>query len=213
MRAGWIAGLALISACSRPHVTLPTIPPDLTVEQRVQVFNDLHATGEKTVTTTNCNGMGGCSTNVDKTLYLANGTHVYHPEDLLPVVGPESATALAVRDVHEARRKARVYSWVSIASAVGFIGLVVFSFRGDSPGFSTPTKLGLLATGGGVLVGGFGAWWQTRQAVEHWGEANERYNEGLAQRLNVCTNGLAVVPCESGVPPPQPQPGPVQPIR
>jgi hypothetical protein len=213
MRAGWIATIALVSACSRPHVTLPTIPPDLPPDQRVQVFNDLHATGEKTVTTTSCNGMGGCSTNVDKTLFLANGTRVYHAEDLLPVVGPESTTAGAVRDMQESRRKARVYSLISIASAVGFIGIVVFSFRGDNPGFSTPAELGLLATGAGVLVGGFGAWWQTRQAVAHWADANEGYNEGLAQRLNVCTNGLAVVPCETGVPPPQPQPGPIRPIH
>jgi hypothetical protein len=63
-----------------------------------------------------------------------------------------------------------------------------------------------------VVVGSIGAWYQKRRAAEHWGVANESYNAGLGERLAVCTSGFAVVPCESGAPPPPPQPGVVKPI-
>jgi hypothetical protein len=208
--------VALASACSRPHVTLPAVSPNMTAEQRVQMFNELHATGERTLTTTSCGGGGGCSTNVQKTLYLANGTQVHHPEDLLPVVGPESVTARAVGDVHKARRKALGYAGISLASAVGFITIALISISGDDLepgfGFSGPAKLGMLATGAGVVVGSIGAWYQKRRAAEHWGVANESYNVGLGERLAVCTSGFAVVPCESGDIPPKLQPGMVKPI-
>src|SRR5215475_6072593 len=89
MRAGWIVGLAMGGACAKPHVTLPMVPPDLAPEQRVQMFTELRATKELTTTTT-CRR--GCSTTVEKTLYLANGTEIYYPEDLLPVVASDSVT-------------------------------------------------------------------------------------------------------------------------
>jgi hypothetical protein len=200
MRAGLIVVIALVSACSKPHVMLPAVTPDMTPEQRVQMFKELYATGEDTMTTTTCGGGGGCSTNVEKTLYLANGTQVYHPEDLLPVVGSDSITARGVRNVHEQRRKALIYGGISLASVVGFVAIAFTKLQPGETSFSTPEKLGLLVTLGGLLVGGFGAWYHNRQATESWGEANTNYNAGLAQRLGVCTSGFAVVPCESATP-------------
>jgi len=212
----------LVSACGKPHVMLPTVSPNLTSEQRVQMFNELYATWEKT---TNCGGGVAC-----KALYLANGVRVYHPEDLLPVVGPESITARAVRDVHKARRKALGYSGVALASLAGLITIVSFWFERSRfgqtyPGFdempfrfSSSEKVGLLVTGAGTLVGIFGSWHYNRQAGASWGEVNESYNAGLAQRLAVCISGFAVVPCESSPtaapvspPPPGLLPGPLPP--
>ena len=76
MRAGLIVVIGLVSACSKPHVMLPAVTPNLTPEQRVQMFKELYATREDTMTTTSCGEGGGCSTSVEKTLYLANGTQV-----------------------------------------------------------------------------------------------------------------------------------------
>ncbi|HXJ48159.1 MAG TPA: hypothetical protein VNF91_03235, partial [Candidatus Acidoferrum sp.] len=197
MRAGWITVIGLVSACSKPHVMLPAVTPNMTPEQRVQMFQDLYATREHTRTTTICGGRGGCSTSVEKTLYLANGTQIYHPEDLLPVVEPDSTTARAVRDVHVQRRKALAYGGLSLVSLVGFIAIGFTKVEAGGTSFSTAEKVGLLATIGGLLVGGFGAWYHNNQAAESWGEANESYNASLAQRLDVCTSGFAVVPCES----------------
>ena len=202
MRSLWMLiaiAIAMVSACSRPHVTLPTVPPDLLPEQRVQMFNQLYATRENTVITTSCQAGGGCSTNVDKTLYLANGTQVYHPEDLLPVVGPDSATARAVHNMHEERRKVRTYGLLTMACMAGSF---FFLFKGDELGSSALVKVGLPATFGGALLSAFLGRHHFRAATAYWSEANESYNAGLAQRLRVCTSGFAIAPCESAPPVP-----------
>ena len=180
---------------------LPAVPPNMTPEQRVQMFNELHATGEDTTTTSFCGARGGCSTTTEKTLHLANGTQVYHPEDLLPIVGPDSITARAVSDVYKHKRRARVYTGIGFASVVGLIAVGRIAVENHETSFSTPEKLGLVAIVAGLLVGGFGTWYHDHQATESWGEANENYNAGLAQRLDVCTSGFAVVACESAPPP------------
>ena len=187
----------MVSACSRPHVTLPTVPLDLLPEQRVQMFYQLYATRENTVTTTTCQSGGGCSTNVDKTLYLANGTQVYDPEDLVPVVSPDSATARAVHNVHEERRKVRTYGMLAMACMAGSF---FFLFKGDDLGSSALVKVGLPVTFGGALISAVLGRHHFRAATAYWSEANESYNAGLAQRLRVCTNGLAIAPCESAPP-------------
>jgi hypothetical protein len=179
---------------------LPAVTPNMTPEQRVQMFQELYATRESTKTTTTCGGGGGCSTSVEKTLYLANGTQIYHPEDLLPVVEPGSITARAVRHVHVQRRKALAYKGIALVSVVGFFAIGFPKFEAGETSFSTPEKVGLLAIIGGLLVGGFSAGYHDRQAAESWGEANESYNASLAQRLGGCTSGFAVVPCESATP-------------
>lgn len=134
--------------------------PDLAPEQRVQMFTELRATKE--LTTTTCTR--GCSTTVEKTLYLANGMEVYYPEDVLPVVASDSITARAVHNVQEQRRKSYVYGGIALVSAAVLIvtSLSVYSsfeerFLSDQPTFSTPERLGLLVGGGGLLVGGIGS--------------------------------------------------------
>jgi len=204
MRARWVAVIGLVSACSKPHLVLPAVSPNMTPEQRVQMFQELHARRELTTTTTMC--MRGCSTNVEKTMYLANGTEVYYPEDLLPVVASDSITARAVRNVHQQRRRSLLYGGIALASAIGIFAIWVsvnnrFQDRGEID-LSTFEERGLLVSGGGLLIGGFGTMYHQRQEVKYWGEANENYNTGLAQRLGVCTSGFAVVPCESVTPPP-----------
>lgn len=195
--------IGLANGCSRPHVVLPAVTPNMTPEQRVQMFNELHSTGEDTTTTSFCMPRS-CSTKTEKTLHLVNGTQVYHPEDLLPLVGPDSITARAVSNVRTHRRRALVYTGISLASVVGFIPIGRIAIENRETSFSTPEKLGLVAVGVGLLVGGFGTWYHDHQATEYWGEANENFNVGLAQRLGVCTSGFAVVPCESAPPPATP---------
>jgi hypothetical protein len=205
MQARWIAVVALVCACSKPHVMLPAVSPNMTPEQRVQMFDELHAIGENTTTTTSC-GVGAgaaCSTKIEKTLYLANGTRVYHPEDLLPVVGLDSITARAIRNVHKHRRKALGYTGISFASMAGLLAMATRVIIGESESyFSTPEKIGLVVIGSGLVVGMFGASYHKRQAVKSWRDANENYNAGLAQRLGVCTSSFIVVPCESTTMPP-----------
>lgn len=106
--------------------------------------------------------------------------------------------------MHEHRRKALVYEGIALASVVGIIALGRIRLESREFGFSTPEKVGLVAIGGGLLVGGIGTWYHDHQATEYWGEANKNYTAGLAQRLGVCTSGFAIVPCESATPPAMP---------
>jgi hypothetical protein len=207
--------LVLIAACSRPHVNL-ALPPNPSPEDRVQAFTALHATGEDTEITSTCRGGGGCSTNIEKTLHLANGTDVYHADDLLPVVSDDSPTAQSVRAMHNSRSKQTRYGLYALGS---FVAFVVIAFQGfsasDGGGMPLPYKLGMVGTGVGALVFAYGSYHYHWEAADHWGQANRNFNQSLAQRLNVCVVGLGVVPCEQGdatrppwLPPSAPQTAP-----
>lgn len=84
-------------------------------------------------------------------LLLASGRRVYHPEDLLQVVKPDSPTAGYVRRVQRLRR---IQFWVGLASmAVTIAGatMAIVGFTGDN------SDLGIAgAVSGGVgMYGGF----------------------------------------------------------
>lgn len=184
--------VALLVAC-KPHVNLVPPPPNATPDQRVQAFEQLHATSEKTTWTTSCRGGGGCSTTVEKTLYLANGTRVYHEEDLLPVLPPNSESAREVRAAQRAR--SRQLAWGLGGAGVFVASFIVFAKTDpESPGL-------VLGVGfGAALVGAFMAYKYHYEAADHVGRANETYNAGLAETLRVCTQGYAIVACESSTP-------------
>ncbi|HEY5947957.1 MAG TPA: hypothetical protein VIV40_20815 [Kofleriaceae bacterium] len=199
MRWGLAVVVVVLVGC-KPHVTLVPPPPDATPDQRVQAFNQLHAVSEKTTTTTSCGGGGGCSTTVEKELNLANGTRVYYPDDLLPVVHPESESA---REVHAARRAvSRQRTWALAALGFAIGGVVIFTQTDNG-------KAAFLIGGGGILVSAFFAWRNYFESIDHISRANETYNAGLAQRLDVCVSGFYVVPCETTTGPTPPPAAPV----
>lgn len=200
--------VVLLVACQPPHVQLAPLPPTATPGQRVQAYGQLHAVSEKTTWSTSCSGRGGCSTSVQKTLLLADGTHVHYPEDLLPVVAPDSGAARAVHASLRAKRKSRNYGLLALASvaALGFVA--IRSFPPPDDGFSTASKVGLALTGGATLVTAFASWHYYYEAAALFGDANELYNDGLAQQLDVCADGFRIVPCETM---PAPGTAPLQP--
>lgn len=84
-------------------------------------------------------------------LLLADGRRVYHPEDLLTVVPPDSTTT---RYVQRVQRLRRIQRWVGLASmAVTIAGatMAIVGFTGDN------SDLGIAgAVSGGVgMYGGF----------------------------------------------------------
>lgn len=188
----------VIGACNpKPHVRLGPLPPDLTAGQRVQTYNELHATFEQETTTRTCSGRGGCSTTIERTLMLANGTRVHHAEDLLPVVSPDSPAAKSVNASLRAERSRRNFTLLGLAG-IALFAVVGSSVMSDEDGdVGSGAKLGLLVGGGAVLVGAFGAWHYYYKASDEHALANEQYNEGLARQLRVCVDGLFVTPCEA----------------
>lgn len=189
--------LALVACNPQPHVQLGPLPPNLPPMRRVQLFNDLHATFERTTETTSCSNRGGCSTSVQRTLYLANGTQVHHPEDILPVVAPDSAAARSVRTVQNAQSKRRIFTIIAVAGVIVGAISVKTAFDNEEVDFSGGTKLGLIGGGLAFLVGSIGGYYYYAEATDAHGEANVQYNDGLARALDVCVRGLDVVACEA----------------
>lgn len=198
---GWVVvvlafELAFIG-CSKPHVTL-VLPPTLTPEQRVQTYYELRALVEKTTSTRRCGPRGGCTTEVDKTLHLANGTVVHHVADLLPLVLPDSESAHAV---HAARRaRTRVKMWTAAVFTVALGTLLLWTYTDDTRVF--------LAGAGAMAITGLFLRHDYNEATDHTGRANMSFNDGLAERLYLCVDAMRLVPCETLPPPGAPRPTP-----
>jgi hypothetical protein len=117
VRALLIPLLVAGAACGKPHVNFAQLPPNLPPEHRVTTFNQLRGAAEQVEVQTTCrSGGGGCSTSVHRSMFLANGTHVNHPEDVLPLVDPASATAKHAR-AHQASAR-RSTAWGSAAPVI-----------------------------------------------------------------------------------------------
>jgi hypothetical protein len=193
-----IALVLVLAACAPPHVTL-RVPPNATADQRVAAYNALAAESEKTTWTTSCHS--ACSTTIRKELRLANGTTVHYPEDVLPVVPPNSVTAREVQQALTAKRRSRYARVFAGASFVGLgaVGWHWFSHVEERES-SDPTMgeaLGLGAAALGAIVSGIFVYYYDGKYADHFGEANHAYNHDLAEQLNVCVSGYALVPCET----------------
>jgi hypothetical protein len=197
-RVIWIA--LLLAGCNRhPHVQLGPLPTNMSTGQRVQIYNDLHATAERETTTTSCSNQGGCSSSIHRTLFLANGTEVHHAEDLLPLLSPDSHAARSAQASLRSQQNQRNFTLLGVAGmvVVAIVGMSILSDDDGDGELSSGVKLGLVAGGATALVGSFGAYHYHTKAADEQGEANTHYNAGLARRLDVCVSGIYVVPCEA----------------
>jgi hypothetical protein len=122
-------------------------------------------------------------------LELADGTRVAMPEDILPVVRPDSVAALAVHESLDARRRRRAMRisapFVKIAGGLTML-LGLFS---DDRGVRT----GLLV-GGGVMVGGglglrIGSHYVRQREEDGARRAFVAFDAGLREFLDVCPPG------------------------
>src|SRR4051812_16969413 len=106
----WVVGVLCLGlvAC---HVDLRLPPQPWRPDQRVAAYNQLAATKER-ITYSN---KGGSS----RTLILADGREVRYPEDLLPVVPPDSVTARKARAAGDAGHK---YRWLVLGGAAASFG-------------------------------------------------------------------------------------------
>lgn len=191
-----VVGLA-VASCAPPHVAL-RLPPNPTPEQRVAAYHALAAESEKT-TWTEC-GVG-CASGIEKTLRLTNGTSVHYAEDLLPVLPVNSVAAREVDQALTAKLHARYASMFMLASLVGF-GLAGAHWMNASderiepdPTASEAILIGTSLVG--MIAGGLFVWHYDGQYAKHFGAANRAYNDGLAEQLNVCVSGYALVACET----------------
>lgn len=198
MRWAWL--VVALAACEPkyPHVTLKPPARDLSATERVDAFNALMPKDVVvTVVTQKCN-TGPCGEWVNEGVRLANGTEVHYPEDLRPLVAPNSDTAHAIDDRQTEHTRTLFYGIVGTAALLGG-GLWLVSTDGPVLSTSEPTRL----IGGGALVLagilGIALSYKHYDAyVADTHHAYAAYPHDLAATLNVCVDGLAVVPCETG---------------
>jgi hypothetical protein len=208
MRIILLAATALLLACGPYRVRLDPPRPDITPEERVKLFLAMRPTATGTFSQD--------GTVVSNTIFLGDEKNiddrieVEAPEDLEPLVGPDSETMQHARASVRARHKASLGEKVTLALLAA--GLVTSGGIIGSPPWGIPTKwIGLSMVIGGLAVG----WPLTR----HWArqelrlrrEAFSTYTRDLGARLNVCAHGTQVIPCEAPVDTPGEPPTPPKP--
>jgi hypothetical protein len=139
--------LAVVSAAGcKAHVKLRASGPSAPLKQRLAEYEEI-----KPATQVRKPYLYVITAVERHFLLLASGRRVYHPEDLLQVVKPDSPTA---GYIHRVQRLRRIQFWVGLASmAVTIAGatMAIVGFTGDN------SDLGIAgAVSGGVgMYGGF----------------------------------------------------------
>jgi hypothetical protein len=174
---GGLSAFLIATAGCSPHVVLSAPPRNAPLADRQAAYRLLRPVSAAEISYSS-------STSVDTELTLANGTTVYHAEDILPIVPADSASAAYVRRSLSKDSTGSVCVLVSTLSAVAF-GLLLFGSSSYSEHSDLP-KIGLAASG--LSAAGFGvAGYFFRQAAAGDAmRAYEHYDEGLQKQLSLC---------------------------
>ncbi|MBL8685595.1 MAG: hypothetical protein JNK05_40840 [Myxococcales bacterium] len=211
------SGCAVFSGCYG-HVQLPDAPlrsaPFATRAEAYNAYRPRYAelSGSERAAATDRHAFASG-------LPLANGTTVYHPEDLLPMAGRDSRTAAATRDEERARRTGDVLVWSGLGATV--LGLLIcgvgFSALLSSWRPQSPAEPIVVFTAGGV-IGGAGVLAMVF-SIGSFGEASvfrERsyraYDRSVRANLGLCGEGAHVTECSAIVAPAPPR-APEQPAQ
>jgi hypothetical protein len=174
-----------------------TAPPaSAPVQTRVDAYNQLKGLSyhETTVTTYGTFGGGSTSHSTDY-MQLANGTRVYYPEDVLPVVAEDSPPAKAAEASQSKRETAHYLTLGAVAAVAAGIVLAVLPIATAKDGNVEGTPI-LIGLGVGLFGGaglGIAAHFVGNSAQDEAATTYETYDTGLLQKLNLCAkdNGLA----------------------
>lgn len=192
-----LAGLHLIACGGPPHVKLNAPPVDGDLKARQAAFEELRPRSEVEIES----GLkGGIPVSVLRTsdeLTLANGTHVYYPEDLRPVL---PANSFAAREAERATSRTTTAGILDVAGVVLLVaGATIaitpfFATREDDSVSTQPiyigTGLAVLSIPVFLLSSS-----QRRQARDAKANVFEAYEAALRQRLGLCPVGGEVGPC------------------
>ena len=177
--------VVVLASCGHGHVSFPTPPPTLTPEQRVGAYNQLVGTEEHTVVSRNYSS---------HSIILANNLEVYYPEDLEPLVRPDSETMRHVNASLRARHSRSM--WRLAGYPLAIVGGLSWLATAGSDTAGTATKaVGPVLLLSGLAALGVSIYYDFVNRSETT-DAYHSFNDDLATRLAVCVNGLAVVPCE-----------------
>jgi hypothetical protein len=203
--------LVMIGCLSDHHVAIQAPPPNLTPDQRVAAYQSYRRGGEGVEIETSCTrgvyGGSNCSTQKYDLLLLRNGAEIREADDLLPLLPPNSVAARGAREVADAHRGQRRWRNIGWGVFLGGVGLIALGVKADVPDATGGGIVAVVASPFvaiiGILVAGRGIKDSTKTTFAN-------YDQALAERFDVCVNGLAVVACENSTPgnPPPPEPDP-----
>lgn len=189
---------SLLGACSPPHATL-TVPASRAAPpaERLQAFERYRpAATSNTVVIQS----GTAVQQTTDFLVLADGTRIYHAEDLAGAVFPDSATARAAERSHQRYSRARMLSTIGWAAvAVGFGITLVPALTADHDEIGSSTKgltIGIGVAAVGIVVGLVGGA-SGRHAHDEKLSAFTTYEADLRTRLDLCVNQTEVVDCQA----------------
>ncbi len=199
--------------CASPrHVKLEAPSDSASDQERVKAFDKMRAVSQRETHITYTNqygGVVGASRSVDY-LQLNNGERVYYAEDLVPVLHEESAARKAAqrsKDEYDAGKPYSTTGAVMMYTGLGVLAVSPLLILGATDSETgdldlTPMWIGLgvgtVLSLAGLGVGLVGSSHMAEAARERE-TAFELYNEGLAQRLDVCVDDDVLVPCAGGV--------------
>ena len=197
-------GLAVLLSASGcyAHVQLQAPPPSAPLQARVKAYNALKATSYSLVETRDQYGI--LLRRQPNLLNLADGKEVHYPEDLLPVVAPDSACALAVKRYLPAVRTAHMLSAVGYTVAFGAgawmlasLGNLGSSAGGANTGLTQFEVAGAVSLTGALVAAIARLVWGSR--ADAAAEAAYRsYDQGLRARLRIKLQAPKAVDAGSG---------------
>jgi hypothetical protein len=190
----WSLLLLALTACLKPHAALLAPPPGASAEERVKAYESHRPRGESKSSVVQ---EGDAVAERTDYLILGDGTRIYHPEDLTPLVAAESRTAQSAARSKDATEQLTLIAY--IGAAVTIAGVAVMAVGGtDSDLFYPGLGASLLGVGGVVGAGIY--YWPTIN--DERTSAFSTYEDDLRKQLDICVNGLEVVACPATAPTP-----------
>lgn len=185
-----------LAACAEPHVALHGPTATTTPAERVAMFHALERAGQDTIQISRNNGpyqLAGAR------LVLGDGTRVELPEDLLPVVPPDSDTARAARASSAVGHRANTWMYIGFGALAASV-ITVVAVETERVSIGAPD--GYLFAGAALVTGlpFFAARQQRQEELQLRMQAFTTYTRDLGIKLDVCAHGLEVVPCEAPQP-------------
>lgn len=177
-----LASILLFCGCHK-HVQLQVPPPvSAPVEERIQAYQQLKPLIHREIYTVN-----GYGTSVYHSLTLANGIKVYHPEDLIPVVGSDTQfSQYALKSVKETSISNFLMGTGLGVELLGS-GIMIAGIPSSLPGSNQSYAIfgigaGLVIAG---LVGVFTGYYFAGKAEDSASSAFDIYDQALLQRLDL----------------------------
>jgi len=201
--------ISLTAGCSRPRAMLTAPASNAPAAERMQAYERLSARGTVSMAGP---GIRTVLRGTSRFLALGDGSRVYYPEDLLPVVSADSATARASERSGRARRASNAWLtvailgisvgatlWVAgIASATNNDGFDDEGRLDDDPVPASAYVGAALALASGLAI--FPTVHYRRVARDERLSAFVTYDDSLRGRLALCIDGTRLVDCTAPAP-------------